>query len=187
VLGEKLERAIGTPRFRVYLSDDVVGAQVSGVMKNVLSIATGLVTGKKLGNSMRAMLVARGLAETVDLGLALGARLETFLGLSGIGDIDLSCNSPQSRNMSLGIALGEGRRLAEVLGERITVQEGVHSASAVAALAGRLGVEMPIAAMVDRVLNHGGDPDAEIAALLALPFGVERAVVPWLRRGPVAR
>jgi len=184
VLGERLERGIGTPRFRVYLSDDVIGSQICGVMKNVLSIATGIVTGKKLGNSMRAMLLARGLAETVDLGLALGARLETFLGLSGIGDIDLSCNSPQSRNMSLGIALGEGRRLAEVLGERITVQEGVHSASAVAALAGRLGVEMPIAAMVDRILNHGAAPDDEIADLLALPFGVEPAVVPWLRRGP---
>jgi len=182
VLGERLERGIGTPRFRVYLSDDVIGAQVGGVMKNVLSIATGIVTGMKLGNSMRAMLLARGLAETVDLGLALGARLETFLGLSGIGDIDLSCNSPQSRNMSLGIALGEGRSLAEVLGERITVQEGVHSASAVTKLAATLGVEMPIATLVDRILNHGAGPDDEIAGLLALPFGVERAVVPWLRR-----
>jgi len=186
VLGERLEREIGNPRFRVYLSDDMIGAQISGVMKNVMSIATGIVTGKQLGNSMRAMLVARGLAETVDLGLALGARLETFLGLSGIGDIDLSCNSPQSRNMSLGMALGQGRKLADVLGERITVQEGVHSASAVATLAARLGVDMPIAAMVDRMLNHGADCDDEIAGLLALPFGVERAVVPWLRRGPLA-
>jgi glycerol-3-phosphate dehydrogenase (NAD(P)+) len=185
-LGAHLEREIGAPRFRVYLSDDVVGVQVSGVMKNVLAIACGIVTGRKLGSSMRATLVARGLAETVDLGLALGARLETFLGLSGIGDIDLSCNSAQSRNMSLGIALGEGRSLAEVLGERITVQEGVHSAGAVTALAARLGVEMPIAAMVDRILNHGAAPEAEIAALLALPFGVERAVVPWLRRGPAS-
>jgi glycerol-3-phosphate dehydrogenase (NAD(P)+) len=183
VLGARLEREIGGPRFRVYLSDDVVGAQVGGVLKNVLAIACGIVTGKGLGNSMRAMLVARGLAETVDLGLALGARLETFLGLSGIGDIDLSCNSPQSRNMSLGIALGEGRRLAEVLGERITVQEGVHSAGAVAALAGRLAVDMPIAAMVDRIVNRGAAPDDEIGRLLALPFGVEQAVVPWLRRG----
>jgi glycerol-3-phosphate dehydrogenase (NAD(P)+) len=183
LLGGRLETQIGAARFRVYLTDDVVGAQVGGVMKNVLAIACGIVTGKRLGNSMRAMLLARGLAETVDLGLALGARLETFLGLSGIGDIDLSCNSPQSRNMSLGIALGEGRRLAEVLGERITVQEGVHSAGAVAALAARLGVEMPIAAMVDRIVNSDADPQREIEALLALPFGVERAVVPWLRRG----
>ena len=186
LLGERLEREIGGPRFRVYLSDDVVGAQIGGVMKNVLAIACGIVTGRKLGNSLRATLVARGLAETVDLGLALGARLETFLGLSGIGDIDLSCNSPQSRNMSLGIALGEGRRLAEVLGSRVTVQEGVHSARAAATLAGRLGVEMPIAAMVDRILDQGAAPDDEIAALLALPFGIERAVVPWLRRAPAS-
>jgi glycerol-3-phosphate dehydrogenase (NAD(P)+) len=183
VLGARLEQATGSARFRVYLSDDVIGAQLGGVLKNVLAIACGIATGKKLGNSMRAMLVARGLAETVDLGLAIGARLETFLGLSGIGDIDLSCNSPQSRNMSLGIALGEGRRLAELLAERVTVQEGVHSAGAVAALASRVGAEMPIVHMVDRILNHGADPDREFAALMALPFGVERAVVPWLRRG----
>ncbi len=182
VLGARLEREIGSARFRVYLSDDVVGAQVCGVMKNVLAIACGIVTGKGLGNSMRAMLLARGLAEAVDLGLALGARLETFLGLSGIGDIDLSCNSPQSRNMSLGIELGRGRTLAQVLGERITVQEGVHSSSAIAELAARLDLDMPIAGLVDRVLNHGADPDRELDALMAQPFGVERAVVPWLRR-----
>ncbi len=182
VLGARLEQAIGSARFRVYLSDDVIGAQLGGVLKNVLAIACGIATGKQLGNSMRAMLVARGLAETVDLGLAIGARLETFLGLSGIGDIDLSCNSSQSRNMSLGIALGEGRTLADLLAERVTVQEGVHSAGAVAALARRVGVEMPIAHMVDRILNHGADPDREFAALMALPFGVERAVVPWLTR-----
>ena len=182
VLGARLEQAIGSARFRVYLSDDVIGAQVSGVMKNVLAIACGIVTGKGLGNSMRAMLLARGLAEAVDLGLALGARLETFLGLSGIGDIDLSCNSPQSRNMSLGMELGRGRTLEQILGERITVQEGVHSSSAIAELAARLGVDMPIAGLVDRVLNHGADPDRELEALMAQPFGVERAVVPWLRR-----
>jgi glycerol-3-phosphate dehydrogenase (NAD(P)+) len=181
VLGGRLEEEIGSPRFRVYLSDDVIGAQLGGVMKNVTAIACGLVTGMKLGNNMRATLVARGLAETVDLGLALGARLETFLGLSGIGDMDLSCNSPQSRNMSLGIALGEGRRLAEILGGRITVQEGVHSAGAVAALAARLGVEMPITAMIDRVVNHGSAAADELDRLLAQPFGIERAVVPWLR------
>ncbi|HQR21008.1 MAG TPA: NAD(P)H-dependent glycerol-3-phosphate dehydrogenase [Burkholderiaceae bacterium] len=183
VQGARLEQAIGSARFRVYLADDVIGAQVSGVMKNVLAIACGIVTGKGLGNSMRAMLVARGLAEAVDLGLALGARLETFLGLSGIGDIDLSCNSPQSRNMSLGIALGQGRTLTQILAERITVQEGVHSSGAVAELGGRLGVDMPITRLVDRILNHGANPDLELDALMALPFGVERAVVPWLRRG----
>ncbi len=181
VLGARLAGAIGSARFRVYLSDDVIGAQLGGVLKNVLAIACGIATGKKLGSNARATLVARGLAETVRLGLALGARLETFMGLSGIGDIDLSCNSPQSRNMSLGIALGEGRALATVLAERITVQEGVHSAEAVVALAERLGVDMPIARAVDRVLNHRADLDRVIADLLALPFGVETAVVPVLR------
>jgi glycerol-3-phosphate dehydrogenase (NAD(P)+) len=182
VLGARLAEAIGSARFRVYLSDDVIGVQLGGVLKNVLAIACGIATGKRLGNNARAALVARGLAETVRLGLALGARLETFMGLSGIGDIDLSCNSPQSRNMSLGIALGEGRALAAVLAERITVQEGVHSAEAVVALAERLGVDMPITRAVDRVLNRGADPDAVIADLLALPVGVETAVVPVLRR-----
>jgi glycerol-3-phosphate dehydrogenase (NAD(P)+) len=182
VLGQHLETAIGSTRFRVYLSDDVIGAQVGGVMKNVLSIACGIATGRMLGNNARATLVARGLAETVRLGLALGARIETFLGLSGIGDIDLSCNSPKSRNMSLGVALGEGRRLADVLAERITVQEGVHSAEAVVALAARLGVEMPITQAIDQLLNHGADLDRMIAALLSLPVGVETAVVPMLRR-----
>jgi glycerol-3-phosphate dehydrogenase (NAD(P)+) len=183
VLGARLEAAIGSARFRVYLSDDVIGAQLGGVLKNVLAIACGIATGKKLGNNARATLVARGLAETVGLGLALGARLETFMGLSGIGDIDLSCNSPQSRNMSLGIALGEGRALADILAERITVQEGVHSAEAVVALAERLGVDMPIVRAVDRVLNHRDDLDAVIGDLLAVPYGVETAVVPVLHRG----
>lgn len=186
VLGERLEQAIGSARFRVYLSDDVIGAQLGGVLKNVLSIACGVAAGKALGNNARAALVARGLAETVRLGLVLGARLETFMGLSGVGDIALSCNSPQSRNMSLGIALGEGRRLADVLAERITVQEGVQSAAAVAALADRLGVEMPIVQAVDRVLNRGADLDRTIAELLARPFGVETAVVPVLRRAEPA-
>jgi glycerol-3-phosphate dehydrogenase (NAD(P)+) len=185
-LGEQLAQAIGEPHFRVYLSDDLIGAQLGGLMKNVIAIACGLATGMKLGNSMRATLVARGLAETVDLGLALGARLETFLGLSGIGDIDLSCNSPQSRNMSLGVALGEGRGLADVLGSRIAVHEGVHSAAAVAELAARLNVEMPIAALVERILYRGASAGDEFSALLALPFGVERAVVPWLRRAASA-
>ena len=185
-LGQQLEGQLGGPRFGVYLTDDLVGAQLGGLMKNVLAIACGMVTGRRLGNSMRATLVARGLAETVDLGLALEARLETFLGLSGIGDIDLSCNSPQSRNMSLGIALGEGRRLVDVLGERITVHEGVHSAGAVVALAARLGVDMPITAMIDRILSHGADPNREIDRLQALPFGIERTVVPWYRRGSTA-
>jgi glycerol-3-phosphate dehydrogenase (NAD(P)+) len=174
-LGERLAQDIQNPRFRILVTDDVVGAQLGGVLKNVLAIACGIVTGKKLGNNARAMLVALGLAETARLGLAMGARLETFMGLAGIGDMDLSCHSPTSRNMSLGIALGEGRKLHDVLGERVTVQEGVHSAEGVAVLARRHGVEMPIAAAVDRVLNHGADLDEAISRLLAHPVGFDPA------------
>lgn len=174
VLGEWLAHAIGTPRFRTYLSDDVIGTHLGGVLKNVLAIACGIATGKKFGNSARSALVARGLAEIVRLGLSMGARLETFMGLSGVGDLNLSCNSPNSRNMSLGIALGEGRKLHDVLGERVTVQEGVHSAEGVAALAQRHHVDMPITAAVDQILNHGADVDEAIARLLAHPYRFER-------------
>ena len=172
-LAERLAAAIGTPRFRVYVSQDLAGVQLGGVMKNVLAIACGIATGKKLGESARATLFARGLAEMARLGLALGARLETFLGLSGAGDLALSCNSAASRNTSLGIALGEGRKLEDILRERVTVQEGVHSAESVAELARRHGVRMAISAAVDDVLNHGYGVDEAIGRLLARPTGEE--------------
>lgn len=179
-LGEQLARAIGTARFRTYLSDDVTGAHVGGVMKNVIAIACGVSLGKKLGDSARATLIARGLAEAAALGVALGARFETFLGLSGAGDFVLSCNSPRSRNMSLGVALGEGRPLAGVLAARTTVQEGVHSAESIAALARRHQLDMPIALAVDAVLNHGASVDGAMNGLLAHTRGME---LPWHRIG----
>jgi glycerol-3-phosphate dehydrogenase (NAD(P)+) len=174
-LGERLAHAIGTQRFRAYLTDDVTGTHLGGVLKNVLAIACGIAAGRKFGNSARSALVARGLAELARLGLAMGGRLETFMGLSGVGDINLSCNSPNSRNHSLGIALGEGRTLGDILGERVTVQEGVHSAESVAALARRHGADMPISMAVDQVLNHGAGVDATIAQLLAHPYRFEYA------------
>ena len=173
-VGETLSRAIGTPRFRTYLSDDVTGAAIGGVMKNVLAIAAGIVQGKRLGENARATIITRGLAETTRLGLAKGARMETFMGLCGVGDLVLTCNSMQSRNTSLGVALGEGRKLHDVLAGRKEVTEGAHSAEAVAALAKRLGVDMPIAEAVDQVLNHEADLDATIARLLAHPYRFDR-------------
>lgn len=172
-LGERLARVIGTPRFRTYLSDDLIGAHVGGVMKNVIAIACGVSLGRQLGDSARATLIARGLAEAAQLGVALGARFDTFLGLCGAGDFVLSCNSPRSRNMSLGIALGEGRALADVLKERVTVQEGVHSAESVAALARRHGLYLPITLAVDAVLNHGAEVGGVIDQLLAHAQGTE--------------
>lgn len=174
VLGERLAQAIGTPRFRAYLSDDIIGALIGGVLKNVIAIACGVAIGRKLGESTRATLFARGLAEMARLGVAMGARLETFMGLSGAGDLNLSCNSPKSRNTSLGIALGEGRKLADILRERVTVQEGVHSAESVAALARRHDMDMPITLAVDQVLNHRADVEAAVARLLAHPYHYDR-------------
>jgi len=173
-VGERLAQAIGTPRFRTYLSDDVTGALVGGVLKNVIAIACGVAMGRKLGESTRATLFARGLAEMARLGVAMGARLETFMGLSGAGDLNLSCNSASSRNTSLGIALGEGGNLQEILRARVTVQEGVHSAESVAALARIHQVDMPIVMAVDQVLNHGANVEESIARLLAHPYHFDR-------------
>ncbi|MCH7486657.1 MAG: NAD(P)-dependent glycerol-3-phosphate dehydrogenase [Proteobacteria bacterium] len=172
-LGEVLARAIGTPRFRTYQSDDLIGAQMGGAVKNVLAIACGIVQGRGLGDNARAALITRGLGEIVRLGKAKGGRPETLMGLSGLGDLTLTCNAMQSRNYSLGVALGEGAGLDEVLRGRASVAEGVFTASSVSGLAERLGVDMPICAAVDRVLNQGADIDDTIAGLLARPFLAE--------------
>jgi len=172
-LGQKLVDMIGIPLFRPYLSGDLVGAEIGGAVKNVLAIACGIVTGKKLGDNTRAALITRGLAEMARLGTAKGGKPETLMGLSGLGDLTLTCNGPQSRNMSLGMALGEGRKLEDVLAERQSIAEGVFSAASVVALAAKLGVDMPICAAVDQVINHGADIDAAIAGLLSRPFRAE--------------
>jgi len=176
-IGDSLARAIATTNFCTYSSSDVIGAAVGGALKNVLAIACGIAEGRKLGANARATLITRGLNEMARLGLAKGAQIETFLGLSGIGDLTLTCNNVQSRNMSLGVALGEGRCLADILGERREVTEGAYSAEAVAGLAARLGIPMPIVAAVDAVLNRAADLDATIASLIAHP---------WHREGVMA-
>lgn len=172
-IGEQIVAAIGTPRFRTYLSSDTVGAQIGGAVKNVLAIACGIVAGRQLGDNARAALITRGLAEVVRLGVAKGAQPETLMGLSGLGDLTLTCTGPQSRNMSLGQALGEGRRLEEILAERASVTEGVFTAAAVRVLAEKLGIDLPICFAVDDVINHGADLDETIAGLLARPFTSE--------------
>jgi len=172
-LGERLAAALGTRSFRPYLSDDPIGAQIGGAVKNVLAIACGIVEGRRLGDNARAALITRGLAEMVRLAVAKGGRAETLMGLSGLGDLVLTCTGRQSRNYSLGLALGEGRALTEILGERRSVAEGVDSAAAAAKLARRLGIEMPIVDAVDAILHRGGAIDATIAALLARPFKSE--------------
>lgn len=171
--GHALVNAIGLPTFRPYYSSDLVGAEIGGAVKNVLAIACGIVEGRKFGASARAALTTRGFAEMTRLGLALGARAETLAGLSGLGDLILTCNSPQSRNMSLGMALGEGRSLEEILGARISVSEGVFSANAVVELAAKHGIEMPISEAVASIVTGKANVDEAISALLTRPFKSE--------------
>ena len=171
--GDLVSKAIGTPYFRVYLSDDIIGAQIGGAVKNVLAIACGIVEGRQMGDNTRAALITRGLAEIVRMGKAKGAKPETLMGLSGLGDLTLTCSAKQSRNFSLGMALGEGRSLDKILGERTSVAEGVFTASSVVGLAKRLGVEIPICQSVDNLLNHGADISQEITKLLNRPFKIE--------------
>ncbi|MBB4266244.1 NAD(P)H-dependent glycerol-3-phosphate dehydrogenase [Roseospira visakhapatnamensis] len=172
-LGEALARALGTATFRPYWSDDVVGVQVGGAIKNVLAIACGIVEGRGLGDNARAALVTRGLAELTRLAVALGARPETLMGLSGLGDLLLTATSLQSRNYSLGAALGQGRDLDAVLGERRSVAEGVHTAAALVEMGARLGVDLPIAGAVHAVLSGRAEVDRAIAGLLSRPFRAE--------------
>jgi glycerol-3-phosphate dehydrogenase (NAD(P)+) len=172
-LGEQLMAAIGSPAFRPYWTDDLIGAEAGGAMKNVLAIAAGVVEGKGLGRSAHAALIARGFAEMTRLGEALGGRRETLAGLCGLGDLVLTCSSPMSRNMSCGMALGRGEALADILAGRNAVTEGVASAPAVVALGDKFGVDLPICQAVDDVLSGRIDLDTAIEALLTRPFRAE--------------
>jgi glycerol-3-phosphate dehydrogenase (NAD(P)+) len=172
-LGRALMTAIGQASFRPYLTDDLVGAQIGGAVKNVLAIACGIVEGRRLGKSAHAALLTRGFTEVVRLSAALGGKPETLQGLCGFGDLVLTCTTSQSRNMSLGFALGQGRLLRHVLSERRTVTEGVHTASAVMTLADRHVVDMPICRAVAEIIAERLSIDVAIEALLNRPFKVE--------------
>ncbi|HUZ13096.1 MAG TPA: NAD(P)H-dependent glycerol-3-phosphate dehydrogenase [Caulobacteraceae bacterium] len=169
-LAERLAEAIATPALRPYVSDDIIGAEAGGAIKNVLAIACGVVEGRGLGRSAHAALITRGFAELTRLAVALGGRAETVAGLCGLGDLVLTCSSAQSRNYSVGLALGRGESLSAALAGKRSVAEGVATAPALAALAARLGVETPIADAVARTLAGEADLDAVIAGLLARPL-----------------
>lgn len=172
-LGARLVHALGSKTFRPYLSADVIGAEVAGAVKNVMAIACGVIEGRGMGDNARAALLTRGLAEITRLGIAKGGQPETFMGLSGMGDLMLTATSMQSRNFSLGFALGRGESLTSILNSRKAVTEGVFTAAAVIELADHLGVDMPICAAVNAVLNQGASIDHVIGALLARPFRTE--------------
>jgi len=170
---DRLAHALATPSFRPYLSTDLIGAEAGGAVKNVLAIACGVVEGKGLGRSAHAALITRGFAELTRLAVALGAQAETLAGLCGLGDLVLTCSSPQSRNMSVGLALGRGESLEAALSGKLSVAEGVASAPAVRALARKLGVETPICEAVAAVLAHEIDIDTAIGGLLSRPLRAE--------------
>lgn len=169
MLGASLVDLLATPRFRPYLSDDVTGAEIGGAVKNVLAIACGVVIGRGLGENARAALLARGYAEMLRFAVARGGRAETLAGLSGLGDLVLTCGSAQSRNLSLGIAIGKGRPVIDLLLDRVTVAEGAATAPVLVEAAAACGVDMPIAATVAALLN-GAPVGPAIDALLARPL-----------------
>ena len=172
-VAERVARSLGTRTFRVYTMNDPVSAAIGGAVKNVLAIACGIVMGRKLGESARATLITRGLYEMALLTRAKGGNPATLMGLAGVGDLTLTCTATQSRNTSLGIALGQGRTLAAVLGERTAVTEGVASSESVTDLGRRLGVDLAIPAAVDAILHRGVGIDAAIKGLLDHPTGPE--------------
>lgn len=172
-LGERLRARIARPWFRPYLSDDVVGAEIGGAVKNVLAIACGVVEGRRLGQNARSALISRGFAEMTRFGLARGARAETLAGLSGLGDLVLTCSSVSSRNFSLGKGLGEGRTAAELLADRRTVAEGAFTAPVLRRAADAAGVDMPIVHAVCALLGGDAGVDDVVEQLLARPLRVE--------------
>ena len=172
-VADRLTQSLGLPTFRPYWTTDLIGAQIGGAVKNVLAIACGVVEGRRLGDSARAAITTRGFAEITRLGLALGARAETLTGLSGLGDLILTCTSRQSRNMSLGVALGEGQTLDEILAERKSVSEGIYTATAVRELGKRHHLDMPIAAAVAAIVTGETTIDDAIQGLLTRPFTSE--------------
>ena len=168
-LAERLRDRLKQPTFRIYVSDDLAGAEIGGAVKNVLAIACGVVEGKGLGQNARAALIGRGFAEMTRFGLAFGAKRETLAGLSGLGDLVLTCSSTSSRNYSLGVGIGQGRSAVALLADRKTVAEGAFTAPVLARLAREKNVDMPIVDAVDALIAGRANVDQVLDALLARP------------------
>jgi glycerol-3-phosphate dehydrogenase (NAD(P)+) len=162
-----MARELHTGRLRIYSSDDLIGVEVGGAVKNVIAIAAGISDGLRFGESARAALITRGLAEITRLGLRLGGRLETFMGLAGVGDLMLTCTGTLSRNRKVGLGLASGRSLPEILTELGHVAEGVSTAPEVQRLAREVDADMPIVDAVCAVLRDGLAPHSAVEMLLA--------------------
>ncbi|PHZ84205.1 NAD(P)H-dependent glycerol-3-phosphate dehydrogenase [Paremcibacter congregatus] len=169
-IAQNVADTLGQTTFRPYLSRDVVGAEVGGAVKNVLAVACGIVAGLELGENARAALITRGMAEMVRFGEARGAKRETMMGLCGLGDLILTCSSTQSRNMSLGMALGQGKSVEQIMMGRKSVAEGYHTASILADIAEQESIDMPIAAAVHKILHQGGDVAKVVEDLMRRPY-----------------
>ncbi len=170
----RIQRALSSTEFRVYTHDDVIGVELGGALKNVMALATGVLEGLGLGFNARAALITRGLAEMTRLGVALGARPETFAGLAGLGDLVLTCTGALSRNRAVGEEIGRGRSLDEILASRETVAEGVLNTQSARALAARYGVEMPIVDAMHRILFEGAPVRGAVGELMSRALRAER-------------
>ena len=170
---DRLSAAIARPHFRPYYSSDIIGAEIGGAVKNVLAIACGVVEGLELGQNARAALIARGFAEMLRFGLAYGAEAETLSGLSGLGDLVLTCSSTSSRNFSLGLALGQGQSAKAIMADRSSVAEGAFTAPVLRRVAHDRQVDMPIVEAVCALLEGRSSAPEMVDALLARPLKSE--------------
>lgn len=172
-LRRDLQEAIGVKHFRPYVTEDIIGTQLAGAIKNVIAIACGIVIGRQMGESARAALLTRGVAEIARLAVAMNGKRNTLLGMCGVGDLTLTCTSMQSRNYSLGFALGEGKKLEEILKTRKSVTEGIYTAKATLSLAKKNAVDMPITEAISKALNGDISIDEAIEEMLNRPFKYE--------------
>ena len=173
IIVRELQSIFKSGLFRVYTNNDVIGCELGGVLKNIIAIAVGMGDGQGAGDNTRSALITRGLAEVTRLGVAMGGRAETFAGLAGMGDMIATCTSPQSRNRHVGVELGKGRDMQDIVDEMVMVAEGAKSAPAVMALADKYGVEMPIASDVYRVLSGDDTASRAFRGLLRVSAGAE--------------
>jgi glycerol-3-phosphate dehydrogenase (NAD(P)+) len=173
IIVEELQGLFSSGLFRVYTNTDVIGCELGGVLKNIIAIAAGMADGQGAGDNTRAALLTRGLAEITRLGVALGGEASTFAGLAGMGDLIATCTSSQSRNHSVGVELGKGRDIEDIIADMFMVAEGVKSAPVVVGLAQQYGVEMPIAEEVLQVVTPGGGGRNSIRGLLRIAAGAE--------------
>jgi glycerol-3-phosphate dehydrogenase (NAD(P)+) len=172
-IADGLQPVFHSPGYRVYTNSDIIGCEIAGALKNVMAIASGMAAGLGFGDNTKAMLMTRGLAELTRLGVAMGGDPLTFSGLAGMGDLFATCMSPLSRNHHVGVELGRGRKLDDIIAEMNMVAEGVKTSRVAVELAANVGIELPIAGQVEAVCHHGVSVEDALASLMSRPTGRE--------------